>query len=213
MVVGSSLYKAGKEMKRILEDYSSAGELSEIARNYFEEKGKLRVMSSFSLPASTKWNQDTFEGDAYPAYSWGCNIAEVEVDKLTFEIEVKKVTASFDVGTIINPMLSQGQVEGGLLQALGYGVMEKMGIKDGKFDADRMQTYAVPTTMDIPEFDINFVEVPYEPADPGAKGLGEIPLNGLAAAIGNAIRAATGTRIRDLPITPEKLFSARLEEG
>ena len=128
------------------------------------------------------------------------------MDTRTLEIKVKKVTACFDVGRVINPVLVKGQVEGGLTQALGYAVMEKIGIKGGRFDANRMQTYVIPTALDVPEYDITFVEYPYEFAAPGAKGVGEMPMDGLAPAIANAIEAATGIRMTDLPITPEQLF-------
>ena len=228
MVVGSSLYKAGVSMREKLEAFASehffdgakvemrndsftSGDKSctfvEVAKKYLADNGKLRVLSAFELPPTVKWNQDTFEGDAYPAYTWGCNVTEVEIDKTTLEIDVKRVTATYDIGTVINPMLAHGQLEGGLTQAVGYAVMEDMDIRDGKFTHDRMQTYTVPTTLDTPEFDIKFVEFPYPHAKPGAKGVGEVPLDGLAPAIGNAITAATGVRIKELPLTPEKLFS------
>ncbi len=182
-------------------------DFAKVATAYLKEKGPLRVMDQFHLPDSITWNQKTFEGDSYPSYSWGCNIAEVEVDPLTLEIRVKRVTAFFDIGRLINPVLAKGQIEGGLTQALGYAVMEKMEIKKGVFDANRMQTYVVPTMRDIPEFDIHFLEFPYLHAAPGAKGVGEIPMDGLAPAIANAVEAATGIRITELPITPEKLLN------
>jgi CO/xanthine dehydrogenase Mo-binding subunit len=160
------------------------------------------------LPDDLKWNQETFEGDAYPDYSWGCNIAEVEIDPLTLEIKVPRVYACFDIGRVINPVLAEGQIEGGLTQALGYAVMEKMGERDGHFDADRMQTYVIPTILDTPDYRITFIECPYEHAAPGAKGVGEIPMDGLAPAIANAVKAAAGVRLRDLPLTPEALYLA-----
>ena len=88
--------------------------------------------------------------------------------------------------------------------------MEKMATspKTGLFDAARLQTYIVPTALDTPEFDISFVEYPYTFAPPGAKGLGELPMDGLAPAIANAIESATGIRLRTLPLTPESLFSS-----
>ena len=123
---------------------------------------------------------------------------------------VKKVTAVIDIGRVINPQTAHGQVEGGLTQALGYAVMEKMGTspKTGLFDAARLQTYIVPTALDTPEYDISFVEYPYFFAPPGAKGLGELPMDGLAPAIANAIFAATGVRLRNLPLTAESIFAA-----
>jgi len=231
MVVGGTVFGAAEKMRRKLEEFASAslfggepveldhdrftGTMShasrsfqEVAAAYLKQHGPLRIMNQFKLPDTIRWNQKTFEGDAYPSYSWGCNVAEVEIDELTLELAVKKVTAYYDIGRLINPVLAKGQIEGGLVQALGYAVMEKMAIKDGLYDASRMQTYVVPTTLDIPEFDIHFLEYPYTHAAPGAKGVGEVPMDGLAPAIANAVNAALGVRINELPITPEKLLAA-----
>lgn len=232
MVVGSTIYSAGLKMKAQLEAYASerffegqpvslsedafhatyagtAKPFVEVAADYLAHKGALRVYDQFKLPDFVKWNQKTFEGDAYPAYSWGCNVVELEVDSLTYEIMLKKVTGIFDIGRLINPVLAKGQIEGGLVQALGYALMEKIEVKHGKYDADRMQTYVIPTALDIPEMDVDFVEYPFVHGEPGAKGVGEIPMDGLAPAIANALEAATGVRLRDLPITPEQLFAAK----
>ncbi len=231
MVVGGTVFGAAEKMRKALEEFASAslfggeaveldndvftGALSgsqrsfqEVASAYLKQHGPLRVYNQFKLPDTLRWNQKTFEGDSYPSYSWGCNVAEVEIDELTLEVAVKKVTAYFDIGRLINPVLAKGQVEGGLIQALGYAVMEKMEIKDGLYDASRMQTYVVPTALDIPEFDIQFIEYPYGHVAPGAKGVGEMPMDGLAPAIANAVQAALGVRINDLPITPEKLLKS-----
>lgn len=231
MVVGGTVFGAAEKMRKALEEFASSslfggekveldndcftGSLSgksrtfqDVANSYLKQNGPLRVMNQFQLPPTIKWNQKTFEGDSYPSYSWGCNVAEVEVDELTFEINVKKVSGYFDIGRLINPVLAKGQVEGGLVQALGYAVMEKMDIKDGLYDASRMQTYVVPTALDIPRFDLHFIEYPYTHTAPGAKGVGEMPMDGLAPAIANAIVGALGIRINELPITPEKLFKA-----
>ncbi len=180
------------------------------AAHHLKHRGPLRVYHHFRLPDYIHWDQKNFVGDAYPSYSWGCNVAEVEVDPLTLEVHVRRVTAIYDIGKVLNPVLAKGQLEGGLVQALGYALMEKIEVKEGLFDASRMQTYVIPTTLDIPEFDLGFVEFPYEFAVPGAKGVGEIPMDGLAPAIANAVEQASGVRMRELPITPEKLFAALL---
>ncbi|MFH0908013.1 MAG: xanthine dehydrogenase family protein molybdopterin-binding subunit [bacterium] len=222
MVVGSTVYSAARKMKDALRAFATDqfgdpvpydNDFAKVAAAYLKAKGPLRVMDQFHLPDTITWNQKTFEGDSYPSYSWGCNIAEVEIDPLTLEIHVRRITAFYDIGRLINPVLAKGQIEGGLTQALGYSVMEKMEIKKGVYDANRMQTYVVPTMPDIPEFDIHFLEYPYLHAVPGAKGVGEIPMDGLAPAIANAVEAATGIRITDLPITPEKLLTAKMRRS
>ena len=230
MVVGGTLMGAALKLREALELYAGetffSGQRAKLIRGAFKVQGKLarsfkevatsllkkhgpmRAGHQFALPADTQWNQKTFEGDAYPGYSWGCNVAEVEVDTLTLRVHVKKVYAVFDIGTVINPVLAKGQIEGGLTQALGYAVMEKIGIRNGRFDADRMQTYIIPTMLDTPEFDVHFVEFPCPCVPHGAKGAGEIPMDGLAPAIANAVEQAVGIRMTHLPITPEDLLVA-----
>ncbi len=211
MVVGSCVFSAARKLKEKLDAFAveagmAGAGFDAVAAAWLEKSGVLRMEHRFALPPNVRWNQKTFEGDAYPGYSWGCNVAEVEVDPRTLEIKVPRVYACFDIGRLINPVLAKGQIEGGLTQALGYAIMEKIGIKNGKYDADRLQTYVIPTALDAPRYDVHFVECPYEDAAPGAKGVGEIPMDGLAPAIANAIEAATGIRVTELPITPEKLF-------
>jgi len=232
MIVGATVHGAAVKMKKALEEYASdtffkgqsavlkggffrcgskTFSFQEVAGDYLKQEGPLHIVHQFTLPPTIKWDQKTFRGDAYPGYSWGCNVAEVEVDPVTLEIHLKRVTSCYDIGRVINPLLAKGQIEGGLTQAAGYALMEKIGIKGGRFDADRLQTYIIPTALDIPEYEIHFIEFPYEHAAPGAKGVGEIPMDGLAPATANAVYQATGLRMTDLPITPEKLYE-RLNE-
>lgn len=229
MVVGGTVFGAAQKLKAELEAYASASffggapaelrqgvfhngytsatvEFARVARRMIEERGPQRVYNQFQLPPTIKWDQKTFRGDSYPSYSWGCNVAEVEIDPNTLEIKVTRITSYWDIGRLINPVLAKGQIEGGLVQALGYAIMEKIGIKNGLYDANRMQTYVVPTMLDVPEMIVEFIEYPYTHTAPGAKGVGEIPMDGLAPAIANAVEVACGVRITDLPITPEKLL-------
>jgi len=102
--------------------------------------------------------------------------------------------------------LLEGNIEGGTLQALGWGIMEDSGFKNGRPINDRMQTYMIPTVKDTPEWNTIIVEEPFSAGPMGAKGVGELPTDGGAPAIANAIYNATGIRVTELPITPEKLF-------
>ncbi|NCD33007.1 MAG: hypothetical protein EOL87_06245 [Spartobacteria bacterium] len=171
-----------------------------------EQLASIRGFHQFALPDYLTWDQETFKGDAYPAYSWACNIAEVEVDPLTLEIRLMKLHVCFDVGRLINPVLATGQVHGGLAQSFGYALMEHTGLRDGAYDASRLQTYIIPTMADMPEMNVQFVEEIYEDVEPGAKGMGEIVMNGVPPAVANALYRATGCRLRHLPMTPESLF-------
>jgi len=232
MVVGNVVWEAASDLRRQLEAFAAERffggapaalrrglfrasprktvPFAEVASAFLDERGPVSGFFEFLLPPETRWNQKTFKGDAYPGYSWAANVAEVEIDPLTCIPRVTKVTAVIDIGRVINPQTAHGQVEGGLTQALGYATMERMATspKTGLFDAARLQTYIVPTALDTPVFDISFVEYPYTFAPPGAKGLGELPMDGLAPAIANAVEAAAGVRLRALPLTPESLFAA-----
>ncbi|MDR0993811.1 MAG: xanthine dehydrogenase family protein molybdopterin-binding subunit [Verrucomicrobiota bacterium] len=231
MVVGNVVYRAAQDLRNQIEAFASrryfkgaaarmrhsklhakgfrALPFLRVARDMREELGEVNGAFQFILPDTVQWDQSRFKGDSYPGYSWSANVAEVEIDPLTLELTVTRVFDVIDIGRVINPMTATGQVEGGLTQALGYAVMEKMGTgKNGLFDASRLQTYIVPTALDVPNYDVKFVEYPYPFAPPGAKGLGELPMDGLAPAIANAIETAIGVRLRSLPITPEDLFNA-----
>lgn len=231
MVVGNVVHRASLDLKTQLEAFASLryfkgapAELrnsflvakgarplafAQVAQAMLAELGPVHGFFQFELPADIRWDQQHFKGDSYPGYSWSANVAEIEIDPLTCELKVTRVTAIVDVGRIINPLSATGQVEGGLTQALGYAVMEKIGTgKNGLYDAARLQTYIIPTALDVPDFDVKFVEYPYSFAPPGAKGLGELPMDGLAPAIANAVEAAIGQRIRQIPILPESIFAA-----
>ncbi|MDD4734910.1 MAG: xanthine dehydrogenase family protein molybdopterin-binding subunit [Kiritimatiellae bacterium] len=234
MVVGNILYHAGHKMKCLLEEAAAkhcfggasvrleggrffaegveARPFEEVAEVLLAQGEPLRTEHQFALPPHIRWDQERFVGDAYPAYSWACNVAEVEVDPLTLQIHLRKITAVYDVGRIINPTLAIGQLQGGLVQTIGYALMETMQVRKGLYDANRLQTYIIPTALDVPEMDLQFLEYSCDELAPGAKGLGEITMNGLAPAIGNAVRRATGCRLCAIPMRPEDLY-ATLYQG
>lgn len=178
----------------------------ELSSQYMKEKGVTDFIEQYILPEGHHWDDEKYCGDAYPAYSWGCYVAELEVDKDTLEINLLDLHLVQDVGTVVNPVLARGQVEGGAVQGLGWALLEDFKMKDGKVLTDRLQKYIVPTSLDVPRLNVKFVEHPYSKGPYGAKGLGELPLDGIAPAIANAVFNACGIRIRDLPIRPEKLL-------
>ncbi|MBT3181702.1 MAG: molybdopterin-dependent oxidoreductase, partial [Deltaproteobacteria bacterium] len=187
--------------------------IRELVKKYYDANGACEFIEHYVQPPEIKWNEAKHEGDAYPTYGWGCDVAEVEVDMDTFEVAVKKLWIAIDVGKAINPKMAEGQLEGGTLQSVGYGMLENFIINDGKVMTNRFQTYIIPTFKDTPEMETTLIEKPYKHGPMGAKGLGELPMNGGAPAVANAIENATGIRIRDLPVTPEKLFEAWRSKG
>jgi CO/xanthine dehydrogenase Mo-binding subunit len=140
--------------------------------------------------------------------SFCAQVAEVEVDPDTGQVTVKKMVTAHDVGTILNPLTHQGQIDGGMIQGLGYALMEELRVEDGQISTLSLGDYKIPTIPDIPEL----VTVLLDPG-PGlapyqSKGIGESSNIPVAAAIANAVADAVGVRITDLPITAEKVFAA-----
>lgn len=157
----------------------------------------------------TSWDENSGQGDAYVVYAWATNLVLVKVDRETGELEVRKIWAAHDIGKAINPALAEGQIEGGTLQGLGYATMEEMKVgADGRLINSEFSTYILPTADDQPEIVPLIAEHPYPDGPYGAKGFGEQPLMGIAPAIANAVYDAVGVRIKDLPITPEKIWLA-----
>jgi CO/xanthine dehydrogenase Mo-binding subunit len=181
---------------------------SEAARAYLAERGPLRVDVRYASPPGIVWDDETYSGDAYPAYSWGAEVAEVEVDLDTFETRVLRITTAQDIGRAIHPILAAGQIEGGTLQAVGYGLFEELVWERGRIVNNRLTNYIIPTSLDAPEMDTIIVEKEYPFGPFGAKGVGELPMDGAAPAIAAAIFNATGALVPEIPITPERLLAA-----
>lgn len=161
----------------------------------------------FYVPPTELPDPDTKQGNISPAYPFGCQIAEVEVDPDTGQVTVTHMTAAHDVGRAINPMATEGQVQGGVTQGLGWTLMEDMVYEDGKLMNPDFVDYIVPSAFDVPPIETILVE-PVEPNGPyGAKGIGEPALNPTMAAITNAVYDATGVRITSLPVNPQHLLA------
>lgn len=160
------------------------------------------------IPEQEGSNPKTWYGDMAVAYSFAAQAAEVEVDIETGEVKVLSFTAAHDLGKAINPLTSEGQIEGGLSQGIGAALTEEIAYANGEVINAQFTDYKIMTTLDMPEVKSILVES-NEPRGPfGAKGLGEIVLVPTAAAIANAIYNAVGVRITELPITPEKILRA-----
>lgn len=177
-------------------------------RLYIEKIGPLRASSRYSPSPEIHWDDTHYRGDAYGAYGWGVYIAEVSVDTLTGETRVEDFVAAQEVGRIINPVLAAGQIEGGVAQGVGFALYENVVWREGRMINNQMTNYIMPTSMDVPPIRVYFEELPYARGPAGAKGIGELPLDGTAPAIINAVENATGIVIRRVPLTPEVLLEA-----
>jgi len=197
MVVGGILQRAAAELRRRIGDAAPA--------DYFREHGPLRVEAEYEQPEWIQWDDQTYRGDAYATYGWGCNVAEVDVDPVTYEVRPLRLTAVVDVGKAIHPALAIGQIEGGTAQALGFALMEHVVMRDGAMANAQLTNYTIPTALDTPPIDVVLIENPYPGGPFGAKGLGELPMDGPAPAIVNAIRSL-GFDVREVPALPEVLL-------
>jgi CO/xanthine dehydrogenase Mo-binding subunit len=214
MIVGGLVEAAARALQKSLlqsgllkEEYDSES-FADACRQYIARFGPLTSFVKYQQPSGLHWDDETYRGDAYGAYGWAVYLAEVSVDTRTAEVRVDNFTAVQEVGTIVNPMLAAGQVEGGVAQGIGFAVYENVVWKDGRMINGQMTNYIMPTSMDVPPIRVIFEEVPYGTGPHGAKGIGELPLDGTAPAIANAIAHATGIDIRRIPVTPEALSEA-----
>jgi len=143
--------------------------------------------------------------------TFGAHFAQVEVDTLTGEIFVEKVVAVHDIGRIVNPMTAASQVQGGVIQALGFALSEERVVDRslGRVMNADLEWYKIPTVLDVPEIVVRFTDRPDRRANNlGAKGLGEPPIIPTAAAVANAVANATGVRLRHAPMTPARVLEA-----
>ena len=170
------------------------------------EPGVIEISRTYKHPAWVKWDQKTLSGDAYPEYSWGVNVVEVKVDTVTFEIEIMKVWAVFDVGAAIDERMLRGQIEGGIVQGLGYGSIEVMRSVRGRIYQDSVTDYMIPTASDIPPIESRLVNNPYEMGPFGAKCAGELTMVGGAPALASAVGNALKIEVSEIPLTPESLM-------
>ena len=208
MVVGRILQRAAVELQRELGEYRDKKDFRRRARALLDERGSLEIMSRYERPGDIVWNDATYQGDAYGAYAWGCNIADVEIDPVTYQARCTRFTTVIDVGKAIHPLLVEGQIEGGTLQGIGWALYEDVVMRDGKMQNAQLTNYIIPTTLDTPPITVEIVEDPYREGPFGAKGVGECPIDGPAPAIVNAIRAATGKHLDCVPATPERIMKA-----
>jgi CO/xanthine dehydrogenase Mo-binding subunit len=198
MVVGKILERCAQEMKRTLNGMSPA--------EYYSTKGPLSVVLEHVPPPWINWDDDTYQGDAYPTYGWGCDVVEIELDRDTWEARPTHVTAVQEFGRPIHPALAQGQIEGGTVQGLGYALLERVVMRDGAMANPTLTNYTIPTTLDTPEMDVVMLENHYDGGPFGAKGLGELPMDGPAPAVVNALRHL-GLDLREIPAIPETLLT------
>ena len=212
MIVGKLVESAALAVQRSLFDAGflnpgyNANDFAAACRQYIDKLGALQSLIKYEHPRDLHWDDQRYQGDAYGAYAWAVYVAEVSVDMRTAEVRVEDFVALQEVGKVINPILAAGQIEGGVAQGIGFALYENVVWREGRMVNGQMTNYIMPTSMDVPPIRVFFEELPYARGPAGAKGIGELPLDGTAPAIANAIANATGVDILRIPITPEVLL-------
>ncbi len=195
MIVGKLLKEAAEELK----DKWNESDYFEIEKNY-------------KYPEGFKWDKEHFKGDAYTSYSWGVNVVEVELDSITYEPSIKGVWAVFDIGKAIDERIVKGQIDGGILQGLGYAGIEVMESSNGRIMQRTITDYTIPTSNDAPKIVSELMNVPCEYGPYGAKGIGEITHVGSPVAYALAVENAIGNHVFELPVRPEDLMEVNCNE-
>jgi CO/xanthine dehydrogenase Mo-binding subunit len=186
MIVGGLIAKAAERMK-----------------TSWKKGNQLTIREQYVQPAEMTWDEDTMQGDAYPAYSWGVNVVEVAIDPVTFEVTLKGIWSVYDCGKDIDRLVVDGQADGGITQGVAYGYLEVMESMNGRFRQHNFTDYIIPTSSDMPPMMTEWFDNPYKGGPFGAKGVGELTLVGGAPAVAKAIEMAIRQRVTRIPVTPE----------
>ena len=161
----------------------------------------------YQPPAGIVWDDQRYRGDAYGAYAWAAYVAEVEVDLTTYAARVIDFVAVQEVGKVLNEVLARGQIQGGVVQGIGWALSEEIVSRNGAMVNAQLTNYIIPTCDDTPRIRVAFEENPYPHGAQGSKGIGELPMDGPGPAIANAIAAALDVDPRVLPLRPERIMA------
>ncbi len=212
MIVGKLVERAAQSLCATLvasghlaPDYTPK-DFRHAALRYLADHGSLKAEARYESPGNIFWDDETYSGEAYPAYAWAVYVAEVAVDTTTYSASVTNFHTIQEVGKVLHPILAAGQIEGGVAQGIGYALYEKCLWHNGHLANNQMTNYIMPTSADLPPIHVIFEETPSPNGPGGAKGIGELPMDGPAPAILNAIEHATGISFNEIPLLPEDIY-------
>ena len=212
MVIGRIIERACLQLLALLREHAGLAatftpeEFFAACERYRDAHGEVISLCRYEAPPGIVWDDQKYHGEAYGAYAWAVYVAQVAVDTVTYSAEVEDFWAVQEVGRVLHPVLAAGQIEGGIAQGIGYALYEKVVWQDGRMANNQMTNYIMPTAEDVPPIHVFFEEIPFRFGGFGAKGLGELPHDGPAPAILNAIRDATGVAFNSIPLLPEDLY-------
>ena len=212
MVVGKLVQSAALGIRQTLissnlvSDSYSAEEFRQACSQYVREHGQFRSWSRYEAPSDIFWDDEKYRGEAYAAFAWAVYIAEVTVDLTTYSVSVDDFVALQEVGKVLHPLLARGQIIGGIAQAIGFSLYEKVVWQNGRMQNSQMTNYIMPTSSDLPPIRVFFEELGNVHGAYGAKGIGELPMDGPAPAILNAVEDALGVSFDSIPLLPEDIM-------
>jgi CO/xanthine dehydrogenase Mo-binding subunit len=217
MIVGKLVASAARGLaqtlisSRQLRDGYSADEFRAACRQYVANHGQFRCWSRYEAPPDIFWDDEKYRGEAYAAFAWAVYIAEVTVDLATYSVSVDDFVALQEVGKVLHPLLARGQIIGGIAQGIGFTLYEKVVWKNGRMQNGQMTNYIMPTSSDLPPIRVFFEELGNIHGAYGAKGIGELPMDGPAPAIVNAVEDALGVPFDSIPLLPENIMDGLAE--
>jgi CO/xanthine dehydrogenase Mo-binding subunit len=189
-----------------LHEAYSADEFRAACQRQVEKHGQFRCWSRYEAPSGIFWDDEKYRGEAYAAFAWAVYIAEVTVDLTTYSVSVDDFVALQEVGKVLHPLLARGQIIGGVAQGIGFSLYEKVVWQNGRMQNGQMTNYIMPTSSDLPPIRVFFEELGNVHGAYGAKGIGELPMDGPAPAIVNAVEDALGVRFDSVPLLPEDIM-------
>jgi CO/xanthine dehydrogenase Mo-binding subunit len=215
MEVSSADLELADGLVRVVGDPGSRLTLAEIARAATFTTGPISATGAYRTPMPS-YDPTCASGLLFPAFptpTFHVHLAEVEVDPVTGRIHVVRYVVVQDVGKAINPVGVRGQIQGGVAQGLGYALYEELDFDDARYRQRSLETYRLPTALDIPRVEVVLIENGDPDGPHGAKGVAEPPIVPVAAAVANAVSDAVGAPFDRLPVTPEDVLAALQERG
>lgn len=214
MVIGNLVRSAAigllqtLQMSGLLQQNFTSEQFTGACRKYVAQHGALRSLARYQSPEGIFWDDAKYKGEAYAAFAWAVYVAEVSVDLTTYSANVEDFVALQEIGKVIHPLLARGQIIGGVAQAIGFALYEKVLWQDGRMTNGQMTNYIMPASCDLPPIQVIFEELGNRHGAYGAKGIGELPMDGPAPAILNAVADALGLPFDSIPLLPEDILEA-----
>jgi CO/xanthine dehydrogenase Mo-binding subunit len=214
MVIGDLVRSAAIGLKQtlqmagVLRDAYTPAEFAAACHKYISAQGELQSVARYSAPEGIFWDDEKYKGEAYAAYAWAVYVAEVSVDLTTYSVKVDNFVALQEIGKVLHPVLAKGQIIGGVAQGIGFALYEKVLWQNGRMLNGQMTNYIMPASCDLPPMKVLFEELGNPHGAYGAKGIGELPMDGPAPAVINAVADALGVEFDAIPLLPEDILEA-----